>query len=83
MKTASKLKKQISDKEAIHKPDFTSPDKDADKTGSDSNSDCTEKTGGLNKYDKPKREADPDTTGIDINSDKTKKEKTQNHKKNK
>jgi hypothetical protein len=47
-------------------------DTDADKTGTDINSDKTKSTSEKNKFDKPKRETDPDTTGIDIDSDKTK-----------
>lgn len=49
-------------------------DTDADKTGTDINSDKTSSTSSKNKFDKPKREVNPDKTGIDTNSDKTKKE---------
>ena len=59
--------------------DNTSLDNDADKSGTDTNSDTTnpkgaEKGKSSNKFDKPKREPSPDRTGIDIKSDKTKKE---------
>ncbi|MBL7936380.1 MAG: hypothetical protein JNM51_11305 [Bacteroidia bacterium] len=53
-------------------------DTDADKTGTDKNSDATQivksgKKAEDGKFDKPKREKNPDRTGIDTNSDKTKK----------
>lgn len=55
------------------KSDNTGPDEDADKSGSDVNSDPT-KRDGENKFDKPKREVNPDRTDIDTESDKTKRE---------
>ena len=60
--------------------DCSSKDNDADKTGTDKNSDSTQiikidKDTAGGKFDKPKRETDPDRTGIDTESDKTKKEK--------
>lgn len=54
-------------------PDSTSPDNDADKSGTDRDSDKTHKAPGKNKFDKPGKEVDPDKTGIDTESDKTKK----------
>ncbi len=53
--------------------DITSPDNDADKTGTDVSSDSTEERNDTHRFDKPKREVHPDRTGIDVNSDKTKR----------
>jgi hypothetical protein len=80
MKDTIKHKRKIISKIDTLIEDVTKPDTGADKTGTDSNADCTEKAGSINRFDKPKREADPDTTGKDINSDKTKKEKPQSRK---
>lgn len=49
------------------------PDTNADKSGTDSDSDKTLPRKNPGKYDKPKKETDPDQTGIDTESDKTKK----------
>ena len=64
--------------------DHTSKDVDADKTGSDRNSDSTDPSSigqrkRTNRYDKPNREVNPDSTGIDTDADKTKKEKSKNN----
>ena len=83
MKDTIKRKGKIISKADTLIEDVAKPDTGADKTGTDSNADCTEKAGNVNRFDKPKRETDPDTTGKDINSDKTKKEKPQNRKSNK
>lgn len=69
-----------SNKNVSGNSDCSSSDNDADKTGTDKNSDAThqvkqKENEGLNKFDKPKREPNPDRTGIDTESDKTKKEK--------
>jgi hypothetical protein len=74
-----KDKKNTTDKLPICNADNTGLDNDADKSGTDINSDTTNPNGakkskGVNKFDKPKREPNPDRTGIDIKSDKTKKE---------
>ena len=74
-------KKQSIIKDSKPNADHTRLDADADKTGTDANSDCTEKVKEANKFDKPRRERDPDTTGIDVNSDKTKRQKPQNKQK--
>jgi hypothetical protein len=70
MKTKNK-EKQSTEVEEVKST--TSPDCDADKTGTDKSSDSTKKRNETNKFDKPKREVNPDRTGIDVNSDKTKK----------
>lgn len=49
------------------------PDTDADKTGTDFDSDKTEKRKEPSKFDKPEKETDPDKTGIDTDSDSTKR----------
>lgn len=57
--------------------DCSSKDNDADKTGTDKDSDSTDivnTESEASKFDKPKRERNPDRTGIDTNADKTKKE---------
>lgn len=54
-------------------PNRPGKDNDADKSGTDTGSDKTEKRKGPVKYDKPGREVNPDKTGIDKGSDKTKK----------
>jgi hypothetical protein len=81
MKSTKKIKKKAVSKITAYTADHTSPDADADKTGTDANSDCTSHPKGINKFDKPKREMDPDTTGIDVDSDKTKKERPAGKKK--
>lgn len=53
-------------------------DADADKTGTDINSDSVAKRKDENKFDKPAREQNPDSTGIDIDADKTERENTTN-----
>ena len=73
-----KDKKNATGKLPICNADSIGLDIDADKSGTDTNSDTTnpngaEKSKGTNKFDKPKREPNPDRTGIDIKSDKTKK----------
>ncbi len=65
-------------KKTVQTADHTSPDKNADKTGTDANSDSTEKRNKAAKFDKPTRETDPDTTGVDIDADKTKKRRSKN-----
>lgn len=52
-------------------------DIDADKSGTDTNSDTTKSVSNTSKFDKPKREIDPDKTGIDVDSDKTKPDNKQ------
>jgi hypothetical protein len=72
----SKNTKQVSTKKNLASTPNISPDEDADKTGTDVDSDKTQtghnKGHDKNKFDKPKRERNPDTTGIDIQPDKTK-----------
>lgn len=52
--------------------DFTDPEINTDKTGSDNDADKTVKR---KSFEKTKLEINPDSTGIDTKADKTKKEK--------
>lgn len=60
------------------KPDKNKVDIDADRSGTDKNSDKTkhinyeEEEHEEDKFEKPKRETNPDKTGIDTEADKTK-----------
>ena len=73
MKSEKKLsKKRDEENERKHSADFTSPDIDNDKTGTDNDADETVKR---NRSERSKLEIDPDSTGIDTKADKTKKEK--------
>lgn len=60
-------------KKSTHLVDETYPDTDADKTGTDMDSDCTKKRKGINKFDKPKREPNPDTTSTEVIQPKPKR----------
>ena len=58
----------------INKSDCTSLDDDADKTGTDTNSDHTLHYKINQRFDKPTRETNPDQTRKDTNADFTKQE---------
>ena len=60
--------------------DFTNPEINSDKTGTDNDADKTVKR---NKSWKSKLDVDPDSTGIDTKADKTKKEIFPDKQKNK
>ena len=76
MKAKSESKKSIIGGDLKYTANHTGADSDADKTGTDANSDCTKKKKSAIKFGKPAREPNPDTTGIDTKSDKTKKKST-------
>jgi hypothetical protein len=73
MKIKGKAKKELVSKKVNDTVDETCPDSDADKTGTDKNADCTVKSKGINKFDKPKTEPNPDSTSKEINTPKPKR----------
>lgn len=75
MKKTRRLKLRKSNRRRKKSNDQSLPDKGADRSGTDTDSDITHISKEPSKFDKPKREVDPDRTGIDTESDKTTKEK--------
>ena len=79
-KISDSTKKSGEKKKHKHSADFTDPEINTDKTGSDNDADKTVKR---KNPGKTKLEVNPDSTGIDTKADKTKKEKFPEKEKNK